>query len=319
MSLQSTLERTLPAQITHGWRLLTTPVWNHETSRLRAPFRAILPLIVTFLAFAAIQTAASEQLSHPAREVATAVGLAVVLVVSVVATARFIDRRPIREYGLSVDREWGSSFVVGSAVGVLVNAGTLLVAVTAGWAEITGFATGSEALPFLPAILLVFGYIGVAATWEEFVMRGAMLKNMAEGSSNLLPRWAAVSMAVLGSSGIFALMHSGKLAHPSQAGYYLLAGLIFGTVYVLSGDLALPIGFHVFYNFSMSAVFGLGVSLQTPELIAVDIVGPAIWVGEEGLLRVLFAFVGGVLLVGYIRWRDGQFQIDDRITQWTKA
>ena len=319
MSLQSTLDRTLPPQLSHGWRLLTTPVWNHETNRLRAPLRALLPLVVTFLAFAAIQTAVGERLTHPAREAATAIALAVVLVGSIVATARVVDRRPVSEFGFALDREWVTSFAVGGLIAVLVNAGTLLVAVMAGWATITGFATGSEALPFLPAFVLVFGYIAVAATWEEFVMRGAMLKNLAEGGNDLLPEWVAVAGAVLGSSAIFTFMHSGKLTDPSQAGYYLLAGLIFGIVYVLSGELALPIGFHVFYNFSMSAVFGLGVSLQTPELIAVEAAGPPVWIGEEGLLRVIFAFVGGVLLLAYIRWRTGQLQIDDRITRWSNS
>jgi hypothetical protein len=86
---------------------------------------------------------------------------------------------------------------------------------------------------------------------------------------------------------------------------------------VLSGELALPVGFHVWYNFTMTAVFGLGVSQQSPELIALDVVGPAAWIGEEGLAQTGFAIVGGLLLAGYVRWRDGGLGVDDRITRWT--
>jgi len=116
---------------------------------------------------------------------------------------------------------------------------------------------------------------------------------------------------------VFAFLHSGKLTHPSQAVYYLVAGLVLGTVYVLSGELALPIGFHVFYNFTMATVFGLGVSQDSPAVILLNTTGPAFWIGEEGLARMVFAIVGGGLMIGYIYWRDGELGFDDRITQWT--
>ncbi len=70
-----------------------------------------------------------------------------------------------------------------------------------------------------------------------------MLKNLAEGADGPVPRWAAVGVAVLASSLVFAFLHGGKVDHPSQYGYYLLAGLVLSGAYVLTGDLALPIAF----------------------------------------------------------------------------
>lgn len=317
MSLQSTLDRSVPDGFHRWWRLLTCPVWNYDTHRLRAPLRAILPLVVTFLAFGLVVTFVRPRFDHPVRELMELSVTGVVLVAAVLAGARLLDRRPIAEYGLAFDREWVRSFVVGGAVGTVVNAGTMLVALSAGWATVSGFVQGSGALPFLPAMLLTLGYVCVFASWEEFVFRGAMVKNAAEGADGYLPRWGAVGLAVLVSAVVFAFLHSGKVSDPTDYGYYLVAGLIFGGVYVLSGDLALPIGFHLFYNFTMSAVFGLGVSQQTPELIALNVVGPSVWIGEEGLSRVVFAGVGGVLLLAYVRWRDGRLGISERITRWT--
>ena len=317
MSLQPTLDRMVPERFQRGWRFLTSPVWNHDSQRLRAPLRALLPLVVTFLAFGVIVTLVRGRFAHPLREMLELSLMAVVLVVAVLIGARLFDRRPATEYGLSLNSEWLRSFAVGGVIGVVVNAGTLLAAVAVGWATVTGFFQGSDSLPFLPAMLLVLVYIGVLASWEEFIFRGAMLKNLAEGADGYVPRWVAVDIALLVSSGIFAFMHSGKVTDPSGYSYYLLASLIFGGVYVLTGNLALPMGFHVFYNFSMSAVFGLGVSQQTPEVFVLAISGPTVWIGEEGFLRVIFAAVGGLLLIGYIRWRDGPLGIDHRITQWT--
>jgi len=164
----------------------------------------------------------------------------------------------------------------------------------------------------------VFAYIALAATWEEFILRGAMLKNLAEGSNGFVPQWMAVSLAVTLSTLAFAFLHGGKITHPSHYGYYLIAGLVLSGVYVLTGELALSIGFHVFYNFTQSAIFGLGHSQQTPQLLAVDIVGPSRWVGEEGLVFVGFAILGGLVLAEYIHWRDGSLELDDRVTSYTE-
>ena len=314
----STSERTAVSMVRGGFWLLVWPVWKREAGRLRAPLRAVLPLLVTFFGFFPIQEAVRGRFEQKAVVGSLeATGLLAVLLLAIFISSRLFDRRPIREYGFSFDREWLRSFAVGGAIATLVNAGTLVVALAAGWATVSGFTGGNGPLPFLPAVLVVFAYIAVAASWEEFFMRGGMLKNLAEGADGYLPRSIAVVLALVLSSAVFAFLHSGKLTHPSQAVYYLVAGLVLGTVYVLSGELALPIGFHVFYNFTMATVFGLGVSQDSPAVILLNTTGPAFWIGEEGLARVVFAIVGGGLMIGYIYWRDGELGFNDRITQWT--
>jgi|GEM_PF-1183389 len=318
MSGQPISDRTESTPLRRGCQWLAWPVWNRDERRLRAPIRALLPLIATFLTLGAIQT-----LVRPRFDGKLVVGalettlLLATLTVAIVLGARLLDRRPVAEYGLDFDREWGRSFLVGGGIATAANAGTCIVALAAGWATVDGVTRGAGPLSFLPAVLLVFGYIAVAASWEEFIFRGAMLQNLSEGADGYLPRWLAVALALLASTTVFAFMHSGKVAHPSQAGYYAVAGLVLGGVYVLSGDLALPVGFHVFYNFTMSAVFGLGASQGTPELLALSVTGPAFWIGEEGVARVVFAVVGGVLLVAYVRWRDGRLTLADSVPQWT--
>lgn len=299
------------------WRWLTWPVWNGRQRRLRAPLRALLPTVVTFLAFALVQTAVRARFTHPIREPLEASGFALVLVTAVLGSARLLDRRPVREFGLSLDRSWWCSFGVGAVIATAINGGALLVSLWAGWAKIVGVTRGAGELPFALAMVVVFGYVAVAATWEEFVMRGVLLKNLAEGADGFLPRWGAVGLAVLCSTLVFAFLHGGKVTHASQYGYYLLAGLVLAGAYVLTGELALSVGFHVFYNATQSAVFGLGHSQQTPEILAVDIVGPATWVGEEGLVFVGFAALGGLALLGYVRWQHGQLTLADSVTRWT--
>jgi len=318
MSSQPTSNGTVSTALRRGGRVLTWPVFNHGAGRLRAPVRALLPLVATFLALAAIQGFVRARFDGTLVVGGLEAGLLLAtLVAAVLLGAWLIDRRPVTEYGLSFDRGWLRSFAVGAAVATAVNAGTLAVALGAGWATVEGVTRGAGPVSFLPAFVVVFAYVAVAAAWEEFVFRGAMLQNLAEGADGYVPRWLAVGVALLASTAIFAFMHSGKVTHPSQGGYYAVAGLVLGGAYVLSGDLALPTGFHVFYNFTMSAVFGLGASQDTPELLAVTVVGPTFWIGEEGVLRMGFAAVGGLLLLAYIRRRAGGLRLDERVPAWT--
>jgi len=294
----------------------TWPVWNHDDRRLRAPLRALLPLVLTFLALAVIQTVIRARFEHPIRELLEFVGLTLVLAAAILVATRLIDRRPALDYGLSLDRDWWTAVAVGSVAGVAVNAGVLVVSLYAGWVSVTGFAETPGVLPFVPAVVVTFAYIAVAAVWEEFVFRGTMLKNLAEGSVGYMGRKPAVLLAVLLSTLVFTALHGGKVTHASQYGYYVIAGLVLGGAYALTGDLALPIGFHVFYNFSQG-LLGLGVSQTTPELVVLNLVGPDKWIGEEGLIHVIFALLGGLVLLAYIRWRDGQLQINERVAQWS--
>jgi len=317
MSLQSTSDRTVLATLHKRALQVVWPVWNNEQRRLRAPLRAVLPTVLTFIALSVIQSAIRARYTHPVRELLEITGLTVVLGSAILLSAYVLDRRHISAFGLSFDRQWWQSFVVGGAVATLINGGALAVALAADWATVTGVTQGSGDLSFLPAMCVVFGYIALAAAWEEFTMRAAMVKNLTEGTADFLPQWAAIGVAVLISTLIFAFLHGAKVTQPSQYGYYLIAGLVLSAVYVLTGELALAVGFHAFYNFTQSAIFGLGHSQQTPELLVVDIIGPSYWVGEEGLVFVIFAIIGGLFLIAYIRWRDGTLELSNHLTIYT--
>jgi len=273
--------------------------------------------VLTFLLLAILQTTVRARFIHPIRELLELTGIAIILIGAVLLSTRIIDRRPMSGFGLSFDRDWWRSFVVGGLVATAINGGALVVALGADWATFGGVMRGSGDLPFLPAMGIVFGYIAFAAAWEEFVLRGVMVKNLAEGSTGYVPKWVAVGLAVALSTLVFAFLHGGKVTHLSQYGYYLIAGLVLSGVYVLTGELALSIGFHVFYNFTQSAIFGLGHSQKTPELLAIDIIGPSRWIGEEGLVFVCFAVLGGLLLVAYIHRRDGTLELNDRVINYT--
>jgi uncharacterized protein len=98
---------------------------------------------------------------------------------------------------------------------------------------------------------------------EEITYRGYMLQNLAEGLSlkRIGPQLATL-IAVLISSVVFGLGHVENAGATSlnTINTMLIAALVLAGGYVLTGQLALPIGFHVAWNF-----VGVGDGLRKPR------------------------------------------------------
>jgi uncharacterized protein len=202
-------------------------------------------------------------------------------------------------------------------VGALAMTFVFLVGLAAGWTQVTGVfqggdATGSLLLALLPPFLF-FVCVGI---YEELLVRGYLLLNMSEGFNFgfLGPRTAIVLAWIL-SSVLFGLLH---LANPNSSILSSVnlsaAGLLLGLGYVLTGQLAIPIGIHISWNFFQGNVFGFpvsgNISSDATVLETID-TGPVLWTGgafgpEAGLIvlpALLFA-AGAILL--WVKARGGK-------------
>jgi uncharacterized protein len=79
-------------------------------------------------------------------------------------------------------------------------------------------------------------------------------------TADVLRRWLssrhAIAAGVVLSAVVFTVGHLGQVAErPAFLVTWLLAGLLFGALYVLSGSLALPIGVHAGFNIVAQALF----------------------------------------------------------------
>jgi membrane protease YdiL (CAAX protease family) len=135
--------------------------------------------------------------------------------------------------------------------------------------------------------------------------RGYQLRNVAEG---LAWRWWSPRTALIAgwllSSAFFGLLHAGNPnATPTSTAFLMLAGLFLGLGFILTGELAIPIGLHITWNIFQGNVFGFPVSGTTVEasILAIEQRGPTLLTGgafgPEGGISGLVALVFGSVAI----------------------
>jgi membrane protease YdiL (CAAX protease family) len=302
--------------------------WNHQEARLRAGWRVLLVVVAA--------SVASTTLSGPGRRLLTerlpslyaslVESLTLVALVAVILwlAARWLDRRRFADYGFHLGRAWWLDLTSGLILGAVLVSGAYVLLLGTGWLRISETFVSPEELPFIPTMLIdVLIVVGVAG-WEELVFRGYLVKNVAEGLSGVLgTRWGA-AVAVLVPAAFFGWLHA------SNADATLLSvvniaifGILFGVAYVLTGELALPLGLHLAWDFTQG--FGFGRSpdpsaLGTFLLVEEGDAGARPWTGwpsgfEGGLVATAMLALAFVLILAWVRYRRGILQVQPSVTR----
>ncbi len=242
-------------------------------------------------------------------------------------SGRLLDRRPFRDFGFRLDGGWWLDLSFGMVLGALLMTAIFLTQFALGWADVTGSfeaAGGSTGTSFAFAILpplAAFVCVGVA---EETVFRGYGLRNTAEGLSGVLGPRTSVLAAWALTSVFFGMLHVfNPNATVMSTINIALAGILLGIGYVLTGELAIPIGLHIAWNFFQGSVFGFPVSGLEPvgsTFLSVRQGGPTLFTGgafgpEGGLLVTAAILAGSLLISAWVRLRHGRVDIDVSLTE----
>lgn len=217
----------------------------------------------------------------------------VLLIVVLLLLFRWLYHRPVREIGLSKPR-WLSQLLygclfgigaIGAVFGILLLTGQAAI-VTVDWSVVVTYDY------FM--YFLLFIAVGFA---EEILSRGFMMTALKTTRSK--------PVIILLPAALFALLH---IANDNVSALGLinifLVGVLFAYMFIRTGQLWMPIGYHITWNFFQGNVFGMAVSGNvTPSIIQTRFTGPD-WLtggdfGAEGGLVVSLITLLGLLFVRF--------------------
>src|SRR5690606_1226281 len=108
--------------------------------------------------------------------------------------------------------------------------------------------------------------------------------------------------------------------------YIALAGIMLAVGLLWTGELALPIGLHLSWNFCQGSVFGSPVSGNDagPRMIAVQQLGDPVITGgefgpEAGLIGVGAMAIGVGLIAVWVRVTRGELSLRSELALWRPA
>lgn len=206
---------------------------------------------------------------------------------------------PLSSIGFVLDRRWACELGIGTFFGLA----TALLAVAMIW-----MADGvrlepdpSRSLATLAHGAYVFAFV---ALFEETLFRGFVFQRLAAGAG------ARVALAAMG-----LLFATGHWDNPGMQGATLawatlelfLGAVLLGLAYLRTRSLAMPIGIHLGWNWTLGHLLGFGVSGfgQAGWFRPLLQDGPE-WVtgGRFGPEASVFAVVVDVLLIGVLwKWK----------------
>jgi membrane protease YdiL (CAAX protease family) len=241
----------------------------------------------------------------------------VVLSVAVLVASRYLGRRGLGDVGISLDDEWWRDLAVGAGLGAALVGGAYVVGVGVGAYEATFDPGGPGGRSLATWLALVAATMVAVAVYEELLLRGYLLTNLAEGFAAVADRRVAVGAALAVSSAAFGLLHG---VNPAATRLGLLtitlAGALLGLGYVCTGRLALPVGLHATWNLT-HVLLGLpvsglevGVRLVATEPLGAEVVHGGAFGPEGGVLGLAATLVGAVAVVGYARLTGRGFRTD---------
>lgn len=326
--------RRIPGSDTIPGRL----VWNTATRRLRMPLRILVGLglwvviagIVSEL-LATVVTGPSPivqlRTSHFGNIAVNAIDLVVGSVstpIAIYLAGRYVDRRWFRDFGFRIDRRWWTDLGFGFILGGVLMTGIFLLQLALGWVTITGFfVVGGVPQWTFPYwfLLSVLSYLA-GSVIEELLHRGFLLTNFAEGFQiGPIGPTGAVALGIALTSGFFAFTHATAPSATTISTLSIaLAGVFLALGYVLTGELALPIGVHVAWNFFEGNLYGFPISGSgTTSLIAIRQSGPETVTGgafgpEAGLLGVTAIVIGIAATATWARYYRGNPGIHPKVT-----
>lgn len=291
-------------------RLRWVVIGEHEP-RLRATWRFLLawPLLPLV---GALMSLVMPLLGSPGM-IAGGPLQVVFLLILLLPWARYVDRRPLSDYGVSASESWVLDLLIGLVATGIVWTGWYALASSLGWVQIgISMTAPQDSLTFGLAATLVSLLLNSGV--QDVVFFAIVLAGAAEG---LRSRDIEPGLAVLGGWIVGTLFFTAIHGTPTMLDLVgtALSGGVYGLLYVHTGELALTIGVHAGGSFVVSSLFTPQARAEAfPSIFELTKAFPEVGVviGRAGPVLVTY-----LVLVGWLWLYRGDVGIETEIAEWT--
>ncbi|PKM50236.1 MAG: CPBP family intramembrane metalloprotease domain-containing protein [Firmicutes bacterium HGW-Firmicutes-7] len=205
---------------------------------------------------------------------------------------KLLDKKPFSDMGLTPIRGNYKQLVIGLVCGMLSMSIVFLVLLMIGDIKLENSILAPNFHPTILIYLLLFTLVGFN---EELFSRGYCMTVLKQTGN----KW----VVLLGSSLIFSVLH---INNPNIELIGLLniflIGLLFAYMFIRTGSIWMPIGYHITWNFFQGNIFGFEVSgldvlsVYNNKLIRSNFINGGLFGPEGGLLVTLIIIIGFVFV-----------------------
>jgi hypothetical protein len=310
--LRSTIAALVLLALVVGRRAL----WNDAERRPRTLWRiAVFGLLLMWLHIAAqavgLELHPGALIDGDSRSVLRfTLTMSVLVTVSVLIAARWLDRRPLTQLGIVPGPGFWRDLFFGLGLGALLMTVIFCAELVLGWVRVVGVARHRPpGEPFASGLLRMSAAFLAVGFYEELLSRGYLLRTLAQGvAGRRVSPPQALMLAALVSSALFGLGHAGNPDATLVSTFNVaIAGIVLSLPYILTGRLATSIGLHATWNFFQAVVYGFPASgISSPTAVMVlEQSGPPTWTGGEfGPEAGWLGLLGELAIGAFIVWRE---------------
>lgn len=226
-----------------------------------------------------------------------------VSIISCIIVWRWLDKKKIREMGLTSIKSNSKEFLVGLVAGAITISIVSIGIICFGNVEFVNPVNKPNISLSLVYGLIAFAFVGFG---EEILSRGYIMSVLKQTRS----KW----VVLVGPALIFAMLHLANNGISILAFINLfLVGLLFAYMFMKSKNIWMPIGYHITWNYFQGYIWGFGVSgndvqgLYKIKNVSDNIINGGAF-GPEGGLMVTIVIC---LTFGFVYWYYKDESIDD--------
>ena len=287
---------------------LRSVIFGEEDTRVRATWRVLLAMPILWILTADVLTAnVIAMLFQSVRSAVTELASSFVhgsfLLITLILWARYFDRLPLSDYGISSSPAWIREFLIGFVVVVIGQLLWIGVSSLPGGKSVqVSLSTPDESILFW--LVVPFVALVLHAAVQQIVFFRVIVKNAAEGlHSRGVDAGQAVLVAVPVAVVFFIAMHGSTI--PLRILDLALAGGIFGLMYLHTGELGLGIGAHFGAFYSGTVVFAV---IQVTGSLS-GVLGT---IDQYGFPKMVLAYL---VVVAWLLWRYGEIPFQHSIAR----